>query len=77
MNLVQVLLPKFNLLVGCFSISGAERDIIFLSMVADPQNCHALSRSDHEQRFNVAASRARERMYLVHSVSRDHISPKI
>jgi hypothetical protein len=45
-------------------------------MVADPENCHALSRSDHEQRFNVAASRARERMYLVHSVTRDHISPK-
>ncbi|MDY6551183.1 AAA domain-containing protein [Acinetobacter faecalis] len=58
------------------AFQGAERDIIFLSMVADPQNCHALSRSDHEQRFNVAASRARERMYLVHSVSGDHISPK-
>ena len=58
------------------AFQGAERDIIFLSMVADPENCHALSRLDHEQRFNVAASRARERMYLVHSVSRDHISPK-
>lgn len=58
------------------AFQGAERDIIFLSMVADPENCHALSRSDHEQRFNVAASRARERMYLIHSVSRDHISPK-
>lgn len=58
------------------AFQGAERDIIFLSMVADPENCHALSRSDHEQRFNVAASRARERMYLVHSVNRDHISPK-
>ena len=58
------------------AFQGAERDIIFLSMVADPENCHALSRLDHEQRFNVAASRARERMYLVHSVSRDHVSPK-
>lgn len=58
------------------AFQGAERDIIFLSMVADPENCHALSRLDHEQRFNVAASRARERMYLVHSVSRDHLSPK-
>ncbi|CAM4343030.1 hypothetical protein F901_02095 [Acinetobacter dispersus] len=58
------------------AFQGAERDIIFLSMVADPENCHALSRLDHEQRFNVAASRARERMYLVHSVSREHISPK-
>jgi len=58
------------------AFQGAERDIIFLSMVADPQNCHALSRLDHEQRFNVAASRARERMYLVHSVTHDDISPK-
>lgn len=58
------------------AFQGAERDIVFLSMVADPENCHALSRLDHEQRFNVAASRARERMYLVHSVSRDHVSPK-
>ncbi|MHA3053526.1 AAA domain-containing protein [Acinetobacter sp. ANC 4640] len=58
------------------AFQGAERDIIFLSMVADPENCYALSRSDHEQRFNVAASRARERMYLVHSINRDHISPK-
>lgn len=58
------------------AFQGAERDIIFLSMVADPENCHALSRLDHEQRFNVAASRARERMYLIHSVNRDHVSPK-
>ena len=58
------------------SFQGAERDIIFLSMVADPHNCFALSRLEHEQRFNVAASRARERMYLVHSVNREHISSK-
>lgn len=58
------------------AFQGAERDIIFLSMVADPENCHALSRLEHEQRFNVAASRARERMYLVHSLHRDHVSHK-
>ena len=50
------------------AFSGCRKRYWFsLSMVADPENCHALSRSDHEQRFNVAASRARERMYLVHS----------
>lgn len=58
------------------AFQGAERDIIFLSMIADPDNCHALSRVDHEQRLNVAASRARERMYLIHSVKQEHISPK-
>lgn len=57
------------------SFQGAERDIIFLSMVATPEDCHPLSRRDHEQRLNVAASRARERMYLVHSVSLDSLSP--
>lgn len=58
------------------SFQGAERDIIFLSMVATPEECTALSGVQYEQRFNVAASRARERMYLVHSVTRDHLSPK-
>lgn len=47
---------------------GSERDIMFLSMVVDPGNCKALSGNTFEQRFNVAASRARDRMYLVRSV---------
>jgi very-short-patch-repair endonuclease len=47
---------------------GSERDIMFLSMVVDPVNCKALSGNTFEQRFNVAASRARDRMYLVRSV---------
>ena len=47
---------------------GSERDIMFLSMVVDPSDCHALSGNKYEQRFNVAASRARDRMYLVRSV---------
>lgn len=47
---------------------GSERDIMFLSMVVDPANCKALSGNTFEQRFNVAASRARDRMYLVRSV---------
>jgi very-short-patch-repair endonuclease len=41
---------------------------LFLSMVVDPTNCKALSGNMFEQRFNVAASRARDRMYLVRSV---------
>lgn len=71
------LLTRFNFASGDASaFQGAERDIIFLSMVADPNNCHPLSRREHEQRLNVAASRARERMYLVHSVILTHLSPK-
>ena len=47
---------------------GSERDIMFLSLVVDPSNCRAVSGNMFEQRFNVAASRARDRMYLVRSV---------
>jgi len=58
------------------SFQGAERDIIFLSMVADPDNTYPLSGIAYEQRLNVAASRAREKMYLVHSVKAEDLSPK-
>lgn len=37
-------------------------------MVADPERCHALSGNARDQRFNVAASRARDRMYPVRPV---------
>jgi very-short-patch-repair endonuclease len=56
------------------AFQGSERDIIFLSMVADRDRHHALSRMGHEQRFNVAASRARDRMYLVRSVDLGDLS---
>ncbi|WP_246046542.1 AAA domain-containing protein [Chlorobaculum thiosulfatiphilum] len=56
------------------TFQGSERDIIFLSMVVDPGNCKALAGNMFEQRFNVAASRARDRMYLVRSVTASHLS---
>lgn len=56
------------------AFQGSERDIMFLSLVVDPANCHAVSGLKFEQRFNVAASRARDRMYLVRSVEASHLS---
>lgn len=53
---------------------GSERDIVFLSMVADSRNHHALSGLQYDQRFNVAGSRARDRMYLVRSVRLEELS---
>jgi very-short-patch-repair endonuclease len=53
---------------------GSERDIIFLSMVADSKQHHALSGTMYDQRFNVAASRARDRMFLVRSVRLEELS---
>ncbi|MBL8492970.1 MAG: very short patch repair endonuclease [Rhodocyclaceae bacterium] len=58
------------------TFQGSERDIIFLSLVVDPTNCRAVSGIMFDQRFNVAASRARDRMYLVRSVDASHLSDK-
>lgn len=58
------------------SFQGSERHIMFLSLVVDPSNCKALSGGMFDQRFNVAASRAQDRMYLVHSVKMSDLSDK-
>ncbi|WP_108645592.1 AAA domain-containing protein [Polynucleobacter rarus] len=58
------------------TFQGSERDIVFLSMVIDRNSSYALSGNQYEQRFNVAASRARDRMYLVRSIQFDELSAK-
>jgi very-short-patch-repair endonuclease len=54
------------------AFQGEERNIIFLSLVVSfNPNCKKpmpLTKEDAYQRFNVAASRARDRMYLVRSI---------
>jgi superfamily I DNA and/or RNA helicase len=57
------------------TFQGKERDIMFLSMISAPNEVGApLSRDTFAQRFNVAASRAKDRMYLVRSVDLEHLS---
>ncbi|QIN62612.1 REase [Caballeronia sp. SBC1] len=56
------------------TFQGAERHIIFLSLVIDSSGTRALSDQSSEQRFNVAASRAQDRMYLVRSVKLSELS---
>ena len=51
------------------TFQGQERDIIFLSMVECPETTRAKASRVFEQRFNVALSRARDRMVLVRSVT--------
>ena len=58
------------------TFQGSERDIMFLSMVVDRDNCKAVAGLMFEQRFNVAGSRARDRMYLVRSVEMGDLSEK-
>jgi very-short-patch-repair endonuclease len=50
------------------TFQGKERDIMFLSMVATREEKTSATMQMYEQRFNVAASRARDRMYLFRSV---------
>ena len=50
------------------TFQGKERDIMFLSMVATREEKTTATMQTYEQRFNVAASRARDRMYLYRSV---------
>lgn len=57
-----------------WTFQGKERDIMFLSMVVCPKTATAVTRRTFAQRFNVAASRARDRMYLVRSVSLQDLS---
>ena len=57
------------------TFQGSERDIVYLSMVADSANKTALTMLRYEQRFNVAVSRARDRVVLVRSVKREELNP--
>ncbi|OGT07395.1 MAG: hypothetical protein A2103_04975 [Gammaproteobacteria bacterium GWF2_41_13] len=57
------------------SFQGKEKNIIFLSLVVSRENSKANNREASAQRFNVAASRARDRMYLVRSIEIEHLSP--
>jgi very-short-patch-repair endonuclease len=59
-----------------YSFQGDERDIMFLSMVAAPnEQIGPFTAAPDERRFNVAASRARDQMYLFHSVTTQDLSP--
>src|SRR5207249_2331192 len=51
---------------------GSERNVMFLSMVAAPEpdrRLGALSQNMFVQRYNVAASRAKDQMWVFHSVA--------
>jgi len=59
------------------SFQGDERDIIFLSLVtAHNHNSRALTSAKDERRFNVAVSRAKEQLWLFHSVQLEELSNK-
>jgi very-short-patch-repair endonuclease len=55
------------------TFQGREADFILLSMVSDANNVTALTATMYEQRFNVAVSRARDRLYLFRSFKREDL----
>ena len=59
------------------TFQGDERDVIFLSLVIAPNHEYrALTNLPEQRRFNVAMSRAREQVWLFHSVRADELSPE-
>lgn len=65
-----------KLLCGdAYSFQGDERDVMFLSMViSDNSKFTSLTREVDFRRFNVAASRARNQMWVFYSIDEDKLS---
>ncbi|MGI5163389.1 AAA domain-containing protein [Spirillospora sp. CA-253888] len=57
-----------------YSFQGDERDVMFISVVADDNRSPFTTRA-YEQRVNVAASRARDQMWVFHSVQPHRLNP--
>jgi very-short-patch-repair endonuclease len=59
-----------------YAFQGDERDVMFLSMVAAPnQRIGALTKTADMQRFNVSASRARDQVWLFHTATLNDLTP--
>lgn len=58
------------------TFQGREADIVFISMVSDAETLRALSGEIYEQRFNVAVSRAKDRLYIYRSFRREDLKEK-
>jgi very-short-patch-repair endonuclease len=59
-----------------YAFQGDERDVMFLSMVAAPnERIGALVREADKRRFNVAASRAKDQVILFHTATLNDLHP--
>ncbi len=65
----------FNMACGdAATFQGKEKDIVFLSMVVGPGQGAVMNKKDDEKRFNVALSRAKDRMYLFSSIKENDLT---
>jgi very-short-patch-repair endonuclease len=72
-------LERRNFVVGdAYHFQGDERDVMFLSTVESPsgQAPATLNKRADQQRFNVATSRARNQMWIVHSIDAGQLNPE-
>ena len=81
-KLLELLEPEVieerRLICGdAYAFQGDERNVIFLSMVAAPgaTRIGVLANDSARQRFNVAASRAQDQLWLFHTPTLDVLSP--
>ena len=60
-----------------YTFQGAERDVMFISMVVSDRDeaRGAFTGADHHRRVNVAASRAKDQMWVFHSVGPENLHP--
>jgi very-short-patch-repair endonuclease len=72
-------IERRRLLCGdAYAFQGDERDVMFLSLVQAPRAGRALYAGTHDRdrrRFNVAASRARDQLWLFHTATLDDLHP--
>ncbi|WP_020120666.1 AAA domain-containing protein [Streptomyces canus] len=68
---------RHNIRVGTAEqFQGDERDVILLSLVVDADNIRLVNGPGDGRRFNVAASRARDQMWLFTSVTPDQLNSR-
>jgi REase_MTES_1575/AAA domain len=66
----QEMLRREIICGDAYAFQGDERDIVFMSMVAAPnERIGALTKETDKRRFNVAASRPRDQVWLFHTAT--------
>ncbi|HYW25308.1 MAG TPA: AAA domain-containing protein [Terriglobales bacterium] len=72
-------IDRRRLLCGdAYAFQGDERDVMFLSLVQAPRAGRQMYAGTHDRdrrRFNVAASRARDQLWLFHTATLDDLHP--
>ena len=62
---------------NAYKFQGDERDVIFLSMaISKDWNHSALTRGNYKRQYNVAMSRAKDQVWLFHSIELNDLSNK-